>query len=334
MEDHKEQNEELDFEKLFGELKLDDLSTEFEAKFTQIEKRRKLRKLATWTALGLALVAVGVYVFTADSKKTSSVAPIDSVQIAQPAAQAEDRDVATSASNHQGASSASHAPKVKALSTTPIYEKPADVANASEGFMKEDKALIENAKATEKPKPEKKVEVANKVVLTQNLCDNVQINVDYKAVAACSAKNDGEINLVKVTGGEEPYSFKLNTQSYDHRSIKNLPAGIYSLVVSDRNSCVSKSIQIELPEEDCPQESDLVYSLSKDNEVNIPLQVKDVLKIVDSRGSIVVQVQGTAQQFVFNSSNVNGYSLQEGLYVLWITKANGKNLKYEITVLP
>lgn len=334
MEDHKEQNEELDFEKLFGELKLDDLSAEFEAKFTQIEKRRKLRKLGTWTVLGLALIAVGVYVFIAESKKTSSVAPVDSVQIAQPAAQAEDREVASSASNHQVASSTSSIPKVKALSTTPIYEKPADAANASEGFMKEDKALIEKAKATEEPKPEKKVEVANKVVLTQNLCDNVQINVDYKAVAACGAKNDGEINLEKVVGGQEPYSFKLNTQSYDHRSIKNLSAGVYSLVVSDRNSCVSKSIQIEVPEEVCPLESDLVYSLSKDNEVNIPLQLKDMLKIVDNRGRVVVQVQGMGQQYIFNSSNVNGYSLQEGLYVLWITKGNGKNIKYEITVLP
>lgn len=64
----------------------------------------------------------------------------------------------------------------------------------------------------------------------------------------CNGNASGQVNL-KASGGAPPYQFRLGGQSSQDGLYHDLPAGIYPLLLSDNNDCVTNS-QVEIPEPD------------------------------------------------------------------------------------
>ncbi len=68
----------------------------------------------------------------------------------------------------------------------------------------------------------------------------IQISTNVTQVS-CNGATDGAISLV-VTGGTAPYQHLWNTGSSE-QSVSGLPAGSYSVTITDTNNCTLQSIQ-------------------------------------------------------------------------------------------
>ena|GEM_PF-1365202 len=62
------------------------------------------------------------------------------------------------------------------------------------------------------------------------------INLDVLGHVVCNGGNDGKI-LVNVTGGTQPYTYAW-TNGSTNEDVRNLEAGVYTLVVRDKNNCL------------------------------------------------------------------------------------------------
>lgn len=335
----KNNNEDLDIEKLFTELKMDNLSSDFDTIFIKIEKKNTLIKYAKITALSLLFITIGIIAYKSiqntknQYKSKNSVKVIDSLPRIQNSPNTQ--KLLWKNKNSSNIPKTENNRVITDTLTTPMHKDPSDnkVKLLEEQTLKNIEQEPINTEHTKDLKAPEISDAINKELSPKNPCENVSITAYCKTTASCNTKNDGELSIITI-GGQIPYKYKLNGNFYKDTQIKNLGAGIYNLTVIDYNNCISKPIIVEISEENCVDENELVYSLSKDNDVKIPLHDNDLLKIVDNRGQIVVQSKSNSNQFIFNSTNVNGYTLKEGLYVLFISRVSGKTLKFDITVLP
>ncbi|NNE29572.1 MAG: T9SS type A sorting domain-containing protein [Saprospiraceae bacterium] len=134
-----------------------------------------------------------------------------------------------------------------------------------------------------------------------------QLEITTSAVSAsCNGGSDGEI-VVTVTGGTAPYTYDWNNGSFG--TLVNVPAGLYSVTVTDANGCtVTEETLVTEPE---------------------PLIV-DITATAESclgDGSASAQVSGGTPGYTFEWSNgETGDSLTNlvaGTYSLTVTDANG-----------
>ncbi|WP_319479246.1 PKD-like domain-containing protein [uncultured Draconibacterium sp.] len=108
----------------------------------------------------------------------------------------------------------------------------------------------------------------------------------------CNGDNSGEIDII-VTGGTAPYSY-VWSNGLSSEDISNLPAGDYSVVVTDANGCnvTSETFSLTQP---------AALSLTASNIVNTECNA--------SVGEVTIEeASGTAGTFTVNGVNVTGSS--------------------------
>lgn len=331
MENLPNDSEDFDFKKLLEEAKLDDLSNDFEKQFASIQKKALIRKIGLYAVVALIGSLAALY-FYSNTKKTD-VIPIktENIKTDTVAINAESNDQSKFAEKLKIANEISKKREVEKVEVPAQLEIPnADMSTKVEPLTKATDNVPNKNSQIETPvaKEDKKVE-------TENKCAQVHIMPTVQVIAACRSKADGKILITSVSGGQKPFKYRLDEFNYEPSSqFKDLQEGTYSLQILDANGCESSKKLIEINEERCPDESDLVYSLSRDNELKIPVAVSDQLKIMDTKGNLVYQEKSELEYVLFNSNTISNQAVKEGFYILFITKANGKNLKYEVTVLP
>jgi hypothetical protein len=331
MENLPNNNDDFDFKKLLEEAKLDDLSNDFEKQFASIQKKALIRKIGFYTVLVLIGSWAGYYMYSETEKAATN--PIKTENVIT------DTILENTNVNVQNTIA-------EKLKTANEISKKREIEKKEELVQLEVSNVVSNTKA--EPLIEKKDNVStikntetipeaktNKPVETENKCANIHILPSVQVIAACGSKADGKIHITSVSGGQKPFKYRLDDFNYETSSqFKDLQEGTYSLQVMDANGCESGKKQIELNEERCPDESDLVYSLSRDNELKIPIVIGDQVKILDAKGNLVYQEKSELDFVLFNSTTIRNQAVKEGFYLLFVTKSNGKHLKYEITVLP
>jgi gliding motility-associated-like protein len=135
----------------------------------------------------------------------------------------------------------------------------------------------------------------------------------------CFGVNNGDINLT-VSGGSGPYTY-LWSNGQTTQDINGLAPGLYSVVVTDANGCVSStSVTITAP--------------------NAPLSLAethvDILCNGTNTGSIDLSVVGGTQPYTYLWSN--GYTQEDpinlfaGTYNVTVIDANGCNINLNITL--
>lgn len=180
-----------------------------------------------------------------------------------------------------------------------------------------------------------KIEQNNTPPLVENLCEKVKIIPVFKTFAACDRKEDGQIRVLKTTGGTAPYIYILDNKTYYSSTLDNLSWGTYTLHIEDKNNCLSNNFEIEIAKENCPDERELVYSFAKNNEVIIALNIGDKIKILDYRGLEILNQTMEEEEFIFHPNNLNNQILLLGkAYTLQVQNLSGKVKRYEISVLP
>jgi gliding motility-associated-like protein len=136
---------------------------------------------------------------------------------------------------------------------------------------------------------------------------------------------DGAITL-EVSGGVEPYSYSWNGGAYTTSDISDLPAGEYSVVVTDANNCqVTGSITLTEPS-----------GLTSDISAFEYLSGTNISCFGLSDGSITLVVNGGTPDYTFlwsngaTTQNLNG--VPAGDYQVTITDANGCEIVNNITL--
>jgi gliding motility-associated-like protein len=136
----------------------------------------------------------------------------------------------------------------------------------------------------------------------------------------CNNGNNGSVS-VQVSGGNTPYSYMWSNGSFG-QNLNNLPAGNYSLVVTDADGC-SDSLQVSVIE---PQQP-VVLSL---------LDLQHLTCGQNTGGSISVQASGGTGILNYlwsNGSTTPSISgLAAGTYTVTVTDANGCEVLSAFTV--
>ena len=77
------------------------------------------------------------------------------------------------------------------------------------------------------------------------LCRDVEINaVINRTIPDCN-RSDGEIIVVRTTGGTEPYTYQLDTAITQTGAFFDLPVGLYTLLITDSRGC-QESFEVDL----------------------------------------------------------------------------------------
>ena len=109
---------------------------------------------------------------------------------------------------------------------------------------------------------------------------------------SCVSAQDGFINI-EISGGTPPYDFLWSDNS-TNQNLSNAPAGVYSVIVIDQNSC-STNLDNVVIEEPLP--------------ININAIVNPVSCSGFSDGSITVDISGATPPYDFNWLNLNSNNI-------------------------
>ncbi|MBI5217972.1 MAG: choice-of-anchor J domain-containing protein [Bacteroidia bacterium] len=143
---------------------------------------------------------------------------------------------------------------------------------------------------------------------TYTIAEPAAIDITYTVTTPGCGASDGAIDIT-VTGGTTPYDFEWST-SVITEDLINVPAGIYSVSITDANNCTYNNTII-LNNQNAPVISNVT--------------VTQILCNGDTTGAINITVSGGTPSYTFNWSNSDNtedvINLAAGIYSLTITDA-------------
>ncbi len=152
--------------------------------------------------------------------------------------------------------------------------------------------------------------------------------IDFKVISIdsviCAGTSTGQINL-NVSGGLAPYNFTWNGNGGIQEDLSNIPAGNYTLDVTDSNGCTVESPVFTVGEAEPFTVSDNVFS---DDEINCEtILAADSLELLLSGGQMPYQI-------LWNTNDTEAiiYDIAPDEYTATITDALGCQLVHFIKV--
>ena len=160
---------------------------------------------------------------------------------------------------------------------------------------------------------------AQSVVITQP-APPYEIVLVSKNDISCNGSNDGSIT-VTVTGGTAPYTYSWSPSAGNSPSVSNLPAGVYTLTVTDADSSIiTKSFTILEP---------AVLSGSMTTIVNVGCSGQ-------SNGSATVTASGGTAPYTYLWSNgmttATATNLIAANYSVTVTDSNGCSVTVPVSI--
>lgn len=164
-----------------------------------------------------------------------------------------------------------------------------------------------------------------KVFLIANIYEPPQIEIQTDTIeVSCNGLSDGVL-ISNATGGVSGYNFQWDASagSAVTQNVSGLPAGFYSLSVTDGNGCLR----------------DTVYELTEPESVTLSTTVGNVSCYQGNDGSATVTAGGGISPYSYlwdsNASNQNtsiANSLVAGSYAVSVTDANGCLAQSDVTI--
>ncbi len=128
--------------------------------------------------------------------------------------------------------------------------------------------------------------------------------------ASCFNFDDGSLDLT-VAGGTSPYTYLWSNAGETSEDLSNLPAGTYSVTVSDDNGCTAN----------------IGEEVSEPDSLTLSAILTDALCYGDSNGDVNITLQGGTTPYSYNWSNgatsEDLIGLTEGQYTVSIEDALG-----------
>lgn len=149
------------------------------------------------------------------------------------------------------------------------------------------------------------------VVITQATAINIAVQIDS---AGCNGASDAQIEAI-VTGGTPGYQYTWNPGSVSGNPLTGIPAGTYSVQVTDANNCVAEFQNILVPEP-----AAMVLSLVSQTNVSCN---------GSNDGSAEISAIGGTPGYTYvwddptNQSTALAGGLSPGIYSVTVTDVNG-----------
>lgn len=169
-------------------------------------------------------------------------------------------------------------------------------------------------------------------IASVNPCDQTNIQVEYTTHGTCFNKQEGEIRILKITGGESPYITHVYNDQHKEFDRTNLKHGNYSLHIIDQNNCNKVYNHINIEALNCKLE--YVFNPTIGEIWNIPIYSSaGQLQIVNQNGVVVYKntLQANEQE-MWNGTSLNG-NIEHGLHSFIIQYKDGHVLQGTITIV-
>jgi gliding motility-associated-like protein len=136
---------------------------------------------------------------------------------------------------------------------------------------------------------------------------------------SCFEKYDGSINIT-VSGGTMPISSYLWSNSSQTEDLLNIPAGIYSITITDNNMCINT----------------FNFEVIQPAELKVNIHITNLLCFEDESGKISTNIMGGILPYSYLWSNgentIDIYELSADEYSLTITDANNCKIAESVNV--
>lgn len=144
--------------------------------------------------------------------------------------------------------------------------------------------------------------------------------------SACVNQENGKIVLDKksISGGERPYAIKLMDKNGDVISYAtaNLPTGIYSLEISDKNNCTAVINDITVTEKRCIEKYELKFSPRYGENLKFPVingvYEYDIKILNQSNDKVFQKTVMDPEQESWDGKLNNGELINSGIYLIEI----------------
>ncbi len=158
------------------------------------------------------------------------------------------------------------------------------------------------------------------IVTVINAPDSLKVNLTQLTHVSCNGLSNGVI-AVTAQGGTAPYTYSWNN-SHTSSSINKLPAGSYTVTVTDANGCIARK----------------VITVTQPAALQLTLKNLTHESCSGSNGSISVGIKGGTKPYAisWNTSQTDStiQSLGAGTYTVNITDSNGCTTSADYTINP
>lgn len=136
----------------------------------------------------------------------------------------------------------------------------------------------------------------------------------------CFGGADGKIELLPA-GGTSPYHFEWSTTQQNNATLDSLPAGTYSVTITDANGCTEQ----------------LSASVTSPDIIKTIATIQNATCFGYTNGAVQLNVTGGISPYGFlwntNQTSSQLFNLQSGIYVVTVTDANACTKAKAITIL-
>lgn len=170
-------------------------------------------------------------------------------------------------------------------------------------------------------------------------CSLTKIAFSVSTETACINSETGSIHIDKVSGGIAPYAYTVNNKKTKEKSISDLPAGTYTVKISDRNGCSTERIATVLEKNCTPAiQQGLKFNINPTigETCSIPFDTdkKGNVTIYNRSGKIIHHDTNPSSDYV-EWAGTDGYGAlaDAGLYVYLIEYTDGTKVTGEVNII-
>lgn len=182
------------------------------------------------------------------------------------------------------------------------------------------------------PKEDIKSDAVVEKPIIENLCATTNLEVHVQTEKACLNEQNGRIQVSGFRGGKSPYHFKILDENQQNITATQLPAGNYSVVVTDANHCSKTFGGIVVKEEDCRKDYELNASNGETIEIGNASQSTS-LSVYDKAGNLYFYKQfAEGEKIYWDGTSSNGVA-QSGYFIFMLKQQGGKTKQGSVTVV-
>lgn len=173
---------------------------------------------------------------------------------------------------------------------------------------------------------------ANKAAVLEDHCTKTKLEAYVHPQHACHGATNGSIQITNLRGGQAPYQVKiLDTQQQPHQA-SSLPAGSYTVVLTDGKHCQTTIANVVIKEEYCLKDFELNPHSGEDLDLG-STSYPATLTVYDQGENVYFYKQFNAGENIqWNGISNKGESLP-GYFLFVIRYGNHKTREGSITIV-
>lgn len=325
----------VDASKSVQELLVDHKTIAFKAKFSSLLQEEKAKKKWRYTGLGIAVgfSLIGIWAHQLTQEQNAETAKREQTEFTK-IPSIDSTKTYTKTSNAENPLTIASGQNTKAHAPINISK---DTAIQAASIVTHQEVIITHEQQREAIK-----KTAEKPVSSNNTsqgfdCSSTMITFTPQSTATCKGQSEGSISISEnIEGGKAPYHWHIDgIQKSPRETIEHLSAGDYWVVITDQNSCSSKTM-VTITTKNCIDTHEYSLDPYDGNKLNFGLAEHDVLilSIHQKNGKLVYKQRfESGDTLEWEGKDMEGNVLSNGVYLYSIMKGTELKEKGYVTIV-